>query len=434
MSYNEFMNICEETLDFINKSPSCFHAVENLKNVLLENGFEQLKEDEKWKVKAGGKYFVVRNGSSIISFVMPKKKFTGFLISASHSDSPSFKIKENPELNGIGAVRLNVEKYGGMLMNPWFDRPLSIAGRVVVSSEKKDRLEFKQKLVNFDRNLVMIPNLAIHMKRDANDGHKIDVQSEMMPVVSLNKDFDFKKLLCKEAGIEEEKLLSYDLFLYNRDKGCLWGAENEFISCPKLDDLECVYTTFKGFLAGKNAEKVLVHAVFDNEEVGSQSRQGAGSTFLKDVLLRINGCAGRNAEDFNIAVAGSFLVSADNAHAVHPSYVGSADPVNRPVVNGGPVIKFNASQKYTSDSLSGSVFKKICEKAGVPYQVFTNNSNVAGGSTLGNISTGQVSVLSVDIGIAQWAMHSPNESGGAKDPELMVKAMTEFYCSKIDVR
>lgn len=434
MFYNDFMNICEETLDFINRSPSCFHVVDNLKQQLLEKDFTELKEDEKWKVKAGGKYFVVRNGSSIISFVMPKKKFSGFLICASHSDSPSFKIKENPELPGVGAVRLNVEKYGGMLMNPWFDRPLSIAGRVVVSSEKKDKLEFKQKLVNFDRDLVMIPNLAIHMKRDANDGHKIDVQGEMMPVVSMNKDFSFKKLLSEETGVEEEKLLSWDLFLYNRDKGCVWGAEKEFISSPKLDDLECVYTTFRGFLGAKNTEKVMVHAVFDNEEVGSQSRQGAASTLLKDVLKRINLGSGRNDEDFNIAVAGSFLVSADNAHAVHPSYAGAADPVNRPLVNGGPVIKFNASQKYTSDSLSASVFKKICEKAGVPYQVFTNNSNVAGGSTLGNISTGQVSVLSVDIGIAQWAMHSPNESAGSKDPEMMVKAMKEFYGSVFCVR
>lgn len=434
LSYNGFMNICEDTLDFIDRSPSCFHVVENLKKVLLTEGFIWLKEDEKWDLKAGGKYFVVRNGSSIISFVMPEGKFSGFYITASHSDSPSFKLKENPELPGTGAVRLNVEKYGGMLMNPWFDRPLSLAGRVVCSEEKNGSMEFTQKLVNFDRNLVMIPNLAIHMKRDANEGHKIDVQGEMMPVVSLDKNFSFKDLISRETGIDSEKILSWDLFLYNRDKGCVWGAENEFISSPKLDDLECVYTTFKGFLAGKNPEKVLVHAVFDNEEVGSQSRQGAGSTLLKDVLLRINGCAGGSAEDFNIAVAGSFLVSADNAHGVHPSYVSSADPVNRPVLNGGPVIKFNASQKYTSDSLSGSIFKKICQKAGVPCQVFTNNSNVAGGSTLGNISTSQVSVLSVDIGIAQWAMHSPNESAGSKDPELMVKAIKEFYCSKIEVK
>lgn len=434
MSYNLIMKICEETLDFINKSPSSFHVVENLKTQLCEKGFEPLREDEKWKIKAGGKYFVVRNGSSIISFVIPKKKFNGFLISASHSDSPCFKIKENPELCGCGAVRLNVEKYGGLLMNPWFDRPLSIAGRIVTSSEKKGTLEIKQKLVNFPRNLLMISSLAIHMKRDANDGHKIDVQGEMMPVISLDKDFKLKKLIAQETGIDEEKILSWDLFLYNRDKGTFWGSENEFISSPRLDDLECVYTTFKGFLEGRNSEKVLVHAVFDNEEVGSQSRQGADSTFLKDVLRRINESAGKSPEDFNIAIARSFLVSADNAHANHPSYSNVQDPVNHPSVNGGPVIKFNASQKYTSDSLSAGIFKKICEKAGVPFQVFTNNSNIQGGSTLGNISNSQVSLLSVDIGIAQWAMHSPNESAGAKDPELMVRAMKEFYCSNFEIK
>lgn len=425
-------NTTDSLLNFIQNSPSCFHAVENIKNILLEKGFCQLFENEKWQLKKGRKYFVTRNGSSIISFAVPENNFRGFLISAAHSDSPSFKVKENPEMNSCGFVRLNVEKYGGMLMTPWFDRPLSLAGRISFNSEK-DGISIEQRLVNFDKNLLLIPNLAIHMNRDANDGHKIDVQKEMMPVVSTNKDFSLINELSARTGIKAEDILSYDLFVYNRDKGSYWGANNEFISSPKLDDLECVWSTFEGFLAAENSENVIVHCVFDNEEVGSQSRQGAGSTFMYDVLKRINSGCGRSEEEYFMAIADSFLVSADNAHSVHPNYTSAADPVNQPVVNGGPVIKFNASQKYTSDSLSGAVFKKICEKAEVPCQIFTNNSNIAGGSTLGNISTGQVSVLSVDIGLAQWAMHSPNESAGADDPEYMIKVLKEFYCSSIKV-
>ena len=359
-------------------------------------------------------------------------------MTASHSDSPSFKIKENPELKSEGIVSLNVEKYGGMLINPWFDRALSIAGRLIVSEKGRD-FSFKSILVNFDRDLLMIPNLAIHMNRDANDGHKVDVQQEIRPIISSNEDFSFKKLLAKEAGVKEEEILSYDLYLYNRDKGSFWGEKKEFISSPKLDDLECAYTTLQGFLkavkeeSGDGGRSVLIHAVFDNEEVGSQSRQGAASTFLYDTLHRINESFGRSEQEYLAALAKSFLVSADNAHAVHTNYVSKADPVNKPRVNEGIVIKFNAAQKYTSDGVSAGVFKKICEKAKVPYQIFTNNSNIAGGSTLGNISNSQVSVLSVDIGLAQWAMHSPNESAGAKDVEYMEKAIAQFYKSEIQV-
>ncbi|MCR5188485.1 MAG: M18 family aminopeptidase [Treponema sp.] len=434
------MSSSQKMLDFIQKSPSCFHAIYNIKEQLEKNGFSELKEEEIWKLEEGKKYFVRRNASSIISFTVPCKNFQGFLMTASHSDSPSFKIKENPELKSEGIVSLNVEKYGGMLINPWFDRALSLAGRVIVS-EKGKKLSFKSILVNFDRDLLMIPNLAIHMNRDANDGHKVDLQQEIRPIISSKEDFSFKKLLSKEAGVKEEEILSYDLYLYNRDKGTFWGDKKEFISSPKLDDLECAYTTLQGFLnavkegaadkgKGKNA---LVYAVFDNEEVGSQSRQGAASTFLYDTLHRINESFGRSEQEYLAAVAKSFLVSADNAHAVHPNYASKADPVNKPGVNEGVVIKFNAAQKYTSDGVSAGVFKKICDQAKVPYQIFTNNSNIAGGSTLGNISNSQVSVLSVDIGLAQWAMHSPNESAGAKDVEYMEKAIAQFYKSDIQV-
>ena len=437
------MNYAKDLLDFIEKSPSCFHAIENIKTILKKEGFTELSEKEDWSIQADKKYFVTRNNSAIISFMVPKD-FNGFLITASHSDSPSFKIKENPELKSEGIVSLNVEKYGGMLIGPWFDRPLSIAGRVVISSKDKDNcLCLKEKLINFDHDLLMIPNLAIHMNRDANSGHEFDVQQEIRPIITSEENFSFIEFIAKEAGVKTEEILSYDLYLYNRDKGRFWGKDKEFISSPKLDDLECVYTVLQGFINAtedsnheifhKN-KKALVYSVFDNEEVGSQSRQGAASTFLKDTLKRINETLGLSEKEYLKEIANSFLVSADNAHAVHPNYAGKADPVNKPKVNGGPVIKFNAAQKYTSDALSSAVFKKVCNKAKVPYQIFTNNSNVAGGSTLGNISESQVSILSVDIGLAQWAMHSPNESAGAKDVELMIKAISEFYKNDIEIK
>lgn len=415
----------QSVLDFIKKSPSCFHAIKNLSDELKQNGFTELSEKNRWNLSENQKYFVTRNNSSIIAFSIPKRDFSGFKITASHSDSPSFKIKENPEMKSNGCVKLNVERYGGMLMNPWFDRPLSIAGRVVTNN-------MEEKLVNFDKDLVMIPNLSIHFSRDANDGHKISTQTEMMPIISLDEKFSLKKLIAENTNIEESNILGYDLFLYNRNDGTFWGAEDEFIASPKLDDLECVYSTFKGFLnssktESKNTTNCNVFAVFDNEEVGSGSRQGADSTFLQDTLKRINICLNRDEQDFMTAIANSFLISADNAHAIHPNYADKSDPINRPKINAGIVIKSNASQKYTSDALSSAIFKNICQKASVPYQIFTNNSNVAGGSTLGNISTSHVSILSVDIGLAQWAMHSPFESAGSKDIEYLIKAITTFY-------
>lgn len=415
----------QSVLDFIKKSPSCFHAIKNLSDELKQNGFTELSEKNRWNLSENQKYFVTRNNSSIIAFSIPKRDFSGFKITASHSDSPSFKIKENPEMKSNGCVKLNVERYGGMLMNPWFDRPLSIAGRVVTNN-------MEEKLVNFDKDLVMIPNLSIHFSRDANDGHKIITQTEMMPIISLDEKFSLKKLIAENINIEESNILGYDLFLYNRNDGTFWGADDEFIASPKLDDLECVYSTFKGFLnssktESKNITSCNVFAVFDNEEVGSGSRQGADSTFLQDTLKRINICLNRDEQDFMTAIANSFLISADNAHAIHPNYADKSDPINRPKINAGIVIKSNASQKYTSDALSSANFKRICQKASVPYQIFTNNSNVAGGSTLGNISTSHVSILSVDIGLAQWAMHSPFESAGSKDIEYLMKAITTFY-------
>lgn len=423
--------ITQNLINFLDSSPSSFHAVENVKKQLINCGFTELKENQSWNIQNGGKYFVLRNSSSIISFKIPSVSFKGYLISASHSDSPCFKIKENPEIVSEGTVRLNVEKYGGALLNPWFDRPLGIAGRLVISDSTVSEISVSEKLISIDDTGLLIPSLAIHMNREANESHKPDIQNEFLPVISSDTDFNFKNFLATKTGINAEKISGYDLFIYNADKAKVWGAEKEFISSPRIDDLECVYTTLEAFISAENKNFVTVHAVFDNEETGSMSRQGADSTFLRDTLKRINSNLGLSKEDYLKAIANSFLVSADNAHAVHPAFSSKADPVNRPHINKGPVIKFNAAQKYTSDSVSASIFKEICKKAGVPFQVYTNNSNIAGGSTLGNISTTQVSIMSVDIGLAQWAMHSPNESAGTEDPEFMVKAITQFYSSDI---
>lgn len=432
-------NLSKALLEFIKKSPSCFHAVKNICGILRQNGFSEVRESEKWNLAPGGKYFATRNSSSVIAFSVPESgaeslRNLPFMICASHSDSPSFKVKENPEIESAGCVVLNVEKYGGMLINPWFDRPLSVAGRVIVKSEKSSRLE--EILVDVDKNLLMIPNLAIHMDRDANNGHKIDVQGEIRPVLSLNKDKKLMEIVAENAGVDEMNILAADLFLYNRSEPCVWGAENEFISSAKLDDLECAFSTLKGFVASTSrsgqaskSQNIKVYCVFDNEEVGSQTRQGAASTFLNDTLSRISFSLGGDFEDYRISLSKSFMVSADNAHAVHPNFVSAADPVNRPKINGGVVIKFNAAQKYTSDALSAGFFKQVCKNAEVPFQVFTNNSNVAGGSTLGNISQTQVSVPCVDIGLAQWAMHSPYETAGAYDAGFMARAIKEFYGS-----
>lgn len=418
-------DITNKMLDFIDASPTCFHVVDNLKKELVKNGYVELSEKEEWNLKAKGKYFVTRNDSSIISFRIPKKDFKGFYMIASHSDSPSFKIKENPEMEAAGAyVKLNVERYGGMLCAPWFDRPLSVAGRVFVKGKKG----IESRLVNVDRDLVMLPSLAIHMNREANDGYKYNAQTDMLPIFGDEASKDsFFDVIAKSAGVKKDDILSHDLFLYNRVKWTTWGANNEYISCSRLDDQECVYSSFDGFLKGKEKENVPVHCVFDNEEVGSGTKQGAASTFLKATLVRINECLGRTTEQYYTALANSFMISADNAHAVHPNHIEKADPVNRPVMNKGIVIKYNANQKYTTDAFSAAFFKNVCEKAKVPYQTFTNRSDTVGGSTLGNISTTQVAVDTVDIGLAQLAMHSPYESAGAKDPEYLAKASKEFY-------
>lgn len=420
-----YIETTEKLLDFIEKSPTAFQAVDEMQKRLTENGFEVLSEKEYWKLVPGGKYLVTRNNSALIAFCIPEKESRVFHIMASHSDSPSFKIKENPEIKVDNSyVKLNVEKYGGMLMAPWFDRPLSVAGRVII--RRNDGLE--EKLVDIKRDLVMIPNLAIHMNREANNGVAYNPQKDLQPLFAAgNTDRTLLEIIAEQTGVKKEDIISHDLFLYNRMLGTIWGADKEFVSSARLDDLQCAFASMEGLLRAQNHGSIAVHCVMDNEEVGSGTKQGAASTFLKDTLLRINMGLGRTYEEYLMTLAGSFMVSADNAHALHPNYTDKTDPTNHPVLNKVIVIKFNANQKYCTDAVSAAIFKELCTKAGVPYQTFVNRSDIAGGSTLGNISNTQVPMNTVDIGLPQLAMHSPYETAGVKDTEYLVRAAEELF-------
>lgn len=425
------MEINKGLLNFIEKSPSLYHVIENFKNMLLETGFTQLTEKESWNLEKGGKYFVTRGGTTIIAFKVPEKEFANFQIVASHSDSPAFKLKANPELEKEGHyLSLNIEKYGGMIYGPWFDRPLSVAGRVVV----KDGIRLSGRLVNIDRDLLVIPNVAIHMNRKINDGFSYNPQKDMLPLLGSEQSKGVLiEELARQAGADSSKdIVSADLYLYNRQRGTFLGVQNEFIGSPKLDDLQCAYTSVKAFIQGGNNDSVTMCCVFDSEEVGSCTSQGADSTMLSDVLERISDAFGRNLQEHKSALAGSFMVSADNAHAVHPNMPEKSDPTDRPFINRGVVVKHNANQKYTTDAVTDAVFKGICVKACVPVQDFSNRADEPGGSTLGNIASSHVSISMVDIGLPQLAMHSPFEIAGASDTAYMVRALEEFYNTFID--
>lgn len=431
----EYLKCTKGMLDFIEKSPSCFHVVDNITKSLEEQGFAGLAENKAWEVKPGGAYYVTRNASSVIAFRLPEeigksKSYAGFHLVASHSDSPSFKVKEEPEITVEDKyIKLNTEKYGGMILSTWLDRPLSAAGRIAVWD--MDKKEAVTKLVNIDRDLLVIPNMAIHMNRDMNKGVEYNPQCDMLPLYADSVESQGKgsllKKAAKAAGVKAQDILGHDLFLYVRDKGRILGENGEFILSPRLDDLQCVYASVAAFLESRPEKYINVCAVFDNEEVGSGTKQGADSTFLEDTLFRITESLGMSKGEMLRMVAGSFLISADNAHAVHPNHPEKADPTNRPYLNGGIVIKYHGSQKYTTDAVSAAKMKSICERAGVPWQTFANRSDIVGGSTLGNLSTAHVSVSSVDIGLPQLAMHSAVETAGAHDTEYAVKALKLFW-------
>ncbi|MCM1560574.1 MAG: M18 family aminopeptidase [Butyrivibrio sp.] len=420
-----------EMLEFIEKSPSCFHVVDNIKRKLLEEGFLELKENQEWELSWGKGYFVIRNDSSVIAFRLPSKGAAlGFHIVAAHGDSPTFKLKEAPEIRVEEKyIKLNTERYGGMILSTWLDRALSVAGRVAVYEEETGRI--LTKLVNIDKDLLVIPNVAIHMNHDINKGWEYNPQSDMLPLYAECGEGDDKGRLQKEiaraAGVKAENILGQDLFLYVREKGRIFGENGEFVLSPKLDDLQCAYASMKAFAESIPVDYTNVCAVFDNEEVGSGTCQGADSTFLEDILHRIAGGLSEKEDKYLQWVADSFMISADNAHAVHPNHPEKADPTNRPYLNGGIVIKYHGSQKYTTDAVSGAYIKSLCRRAQAPFQTYANRSDIAGGSTLGNISAAHVSVSSADVGLPQLAMHSAVETAGAKDTAYGVKVFRTFF-------
>ena len=414
-----------ELLNFIESSPTVYHNIHLIKAILNNFKYTELKENTKWELEPNKAYYVIRDGASIITFKTPID-IKGFHIVASHNDSPSFKVKPNGELNAGAFKKLNTEPYGGMIASTWFDRPLSVAGRVIVKTENG----VETRLVNLSGHNVVIPSVAIHLR----GGQQMDInlQNDLLPVIGLTDENNtFTKQLEKcTIFSENEKILSHDLFLYNKEKGCVAGFDNELIMSPKLDDLECVFASLEAFLEAKPTNKIMVCAVFNNEEVGSGSNNGAASTFLTDTLERI--CCAFNLDKY-MMYANSFLVSADNAHAVHPAHPEKSDPTNNVQMNKGIVIKHHSSLSYTTSGLSASAFKTICEKAGVPYQDYTNRSDLRGGSTLGRIALEKLSINALDIGLAQLAMHSVMETAGSKDIKYMVAALKEFYQIDLDI-
>lgn len=418
-------------IDFVRRTPTAFHAVSEMSRMLEEAGFARLNECEAWQLAPGGRYYLTRNGSALLALRVPEGGFAPFQIVSSHSDSPAFKLKPLAENEACGKyVRLNVERYGGMIMSTWLDRPLSIAGRAVV----EDETGLHSRLVDFSRDAALIPNMPIHFNRDINSGYNFNAQVDMIP---LYGDETAGGRLAQEVaaccGAKPEQIVASDLFMYNRAPGSVWGANNEYFSCGRIDDLECAYTSLCAFLEAAPQANTQVFAMFDNEEVGSSSKQGADSTLLGDVFHRVAAALGATDAQARAAMAASFMVSADNAHAVHPNHPETYDAQNRAFMNRGVVIKHSANQKYTTDAVSDAVFICICERAGVPVQHFANRSDLLGGSTLGSIANTQVSMNTVDIGLAQLAMHSAYETAGTKDVTYMIDALRAFYQTRIEI-
>lgn len=416
----------EKLLKFIEISPTAYHAVENVKSELKENGFYELCEGKTWDIEKGKCYFVSRNNSSLIAFKVPESDFSGFMIAASHSDSPAFKIKENPDVKDKFYARLSVEKYGGMIDSTWLDRPLSIAGRVLLKSGNG----VATKLVDFKNPVALIPNVAIHLNRKANEGVSLNAAVDLLPVMNTSKDdtVDFLSRVAEELDVNKEDILSTDLYLYNCEKGYEWG---DFVSSPRLDDLQCVFASLKAFENAETSVSMPVIAIFDNEEVGSSTKQGADSTFMSFVLKKLSFALGLDEAQFADKVANSMMLSCDNAHGVHPNHSEMTDSNHQCILNGGVVIKYNANQSYCTDGMSAAILKRICEKSSVPSQAYTNRADIRGGSTLGNIANTQLSMLSADIGLAQFAMHSSFETAGSKDTEYMVRLLESFFSSSI---
>lgn len=416
-------SVTRELMDFIDRSPSCFHAVDNLAAMLEKAGFSELDEGERYSLGRGSCRFVRRNGSALAAFRIPDAEPEGFSIVAAHTDSPSFKLKGRKELATAHHTSLNVEAYGGVLMAPWLDRPLSLAGRVCVMEDGAIR----ERLVAFGRDLCQIPNLAIHQNRNANHGIDFEVQKHLQPLLAMGRrEGILDELLAAELGVPRGAVVDSELFLFNRMKGVFWGAEDEFFSAPRIDDLECAWCAARALAEAAPGPRIQLCALFDNEEVGSGTKQGALGDFLLETVQRIGASLGWDEETRWIKKARSFMVSADNAHALHPNNPETSDPVNSVLMNGGVVIKYAGNQKYTTDAASASRLKAVLSRGGVPFQEFYNNANLPGGSTLGNLSATRYSIPTVDIGAAQLAMHSPWETAGAGDPGILLKGMRLF--------
>ena len=411
-----------ELYNFLNKSVTEYHAAHNIVEILEKNGFTYLDPSTKWNLIPGGNYYTTKDQSSVIAFKMGQiSSSNGFNIVASHLDSPNLKIKPNGVIAKPNYTSLNTEVYGGPILSTWLDRALSIAGRVFIKTKKG----IEVKLVNIDEDLLVIPNVCIHLKKDSD----INPQRDLLPLVSISKYESVNEILEKKLGLNKDDIVSYDLSVYNRDTAKTIGVDKELFISPRIDNLECAYATLLGFLESNNPNKINVYAAFNNEEVGSMTKQGAQSTFLKEVLSRIV----KDEEAYYMMLANSFLVSADNAHAVHPNRPDLADPTNQVFMNKGIVIKHNSNQRYTTDALSNAFIKTVFDKANVSYQHYTNRSDQRGGSTLGSISTTQVSIPSVDIGLAQLAMHSALETAGVLDFDQMVKGIKGFFESNLKI-
>ena len=427
---NEF---AQSLIDFIYQSPSPFHAVTNVKEQLNGNGFRELRLRDKWMVEKGGKYYVTRNDSAIIAFVIGQGDIaeTGFHLVGAHTDAPTFRVKPAPEMVVENSyVRLNTEVYGGPILNTWLDRPLSIAGRVSLRGDDPFYPEIR--LVNIQKPILVIPNLSIHMNRKVNEGIELNKQKDTLPLLTqITEQFEknqfLVKLLAKELGVDYERVIDFDLYLYEYEKGSIIGLNEEFISCGKLDDLAMVHAGIAALIEAPVGQATNVMVCFDNEEVGSTTKQGADSPLLRNVLERITDALGKDREDFFRAIYSSFMISADMAHAVHPNSPEVHDPINRPLINKGPVIKINANMNYTTDCDSSAVFEEICRKAGVPVQKFVNRSDSRGGSTIGPISSSHLDIRTLDIGNPMFAMHSIREMGGVKDHLALAKALREYF-------
>ncbi|MEG1311309.1 MAG: M18 family aminopeptidase [Romboutsia sp.] len=423
----------QNLIEFIYNSPTSFNAVKTSRELLNANGFEELKLNERWNLKIGRKYYVTKNLSAIIAFTLNSNNIEkeGFRIISSHSDSPTFRIKPNAEISVENTyLKLNTECYGGPILNTWLDRPLAIAGRVVLKGNHI--LKPREEIVNINKPICIIPNLAIHMNKTINDGYVLNKQKDLLPLVgllndNLEKDNFLLNQLALNLGVNIDKIIDFDLFLYEFEKGSLIGANEEFISTGRLDNLSMAHASLNSIIDTKGNNGINIVAVFDNEEVGSSTKQGADSNMLLNILERICICLGKDKEDFLRSMYSSFMISADLAHAVHPNILEKHDPTNRPVMGKGPVIKINANQAYTSDAYSISVYKNICKEANVDYQEFVNRSDERGGSTIGPISSTHLDIPSIDIGSPILAMHSIRELGSVEDHYSIYKTFNKFY-------